>query len=520
MKMPRSIVLPILAGIAVGGVGVGAFFANANPAKDSGKRAPFVAKPVAFTGSEKALSLEEMDATFAALADYVSPSVVHIRYGSQTSSGGQGSGVILNQDGYIITNDHVVAGSNGKVTVILADGREIQSEKVIRGMDAAVDLAVVKINAKDLVPAEFANSDTVRPGQYALAFGAPFGIENTVTVGHISGLSRSSAIGDQNIGAVRSYSGLIQTDAPINPGNSGGALVNIRGQVIGINTAIAGGGGGMMGGQGGNVGIGFAIPGNAAKLLAETLIEKGKLTRAYIGFAPRDLKPYEMKEMKLTGGALIENIPSAGPAGKAGLKVGDVVTRIGSTEIRNEQDLRLSMFTLDSGEKVDVSYWRNGKVLRSNVVLGTLPRELTLNQGTFQRQGSQNQGLPEGRFEDFFERFRSEDGSKGQDGPQIETKKPDVAQSDSVLLGVQLQAQTNRSPGAVIVSVQPGSTADRIGLKAGDVITKLNGESVMTVADITAIMSKVKRGDQGSVVVERASRDGSQSMETMSFTFD
>lgn len=515
MKMPKSTFLPILAGLVVGGLGVGAYMSTANPGQPATPRAPFAAKPAAFTGSGTALTLEELDATFAALADYVGPSVVHIRYGTEDGMGGQGSGVILNQNGYIITNDHVVAGSGGKVTVILADGREIQSEKVIRGMDAAVDLAVVKINAKDLVPAEFANSDTVRPGQHALAFGAPFGIENTVTVGHISGLSRSSAIGDQNIRAVRSYSGLIQTDAPINPGNSGGALVNIRGQVIGINTAIAGGGGGMMG-QSGNVGIGFAIPSNTAKLLAETLIEKGKLTRAYIGFAPRDLKPYEAKEMKLSGGALIENVPAAGPAGKAGLKVGDIVTRIGSKEIRNEQDLRLSMFTFEPEEKVDVTYWRNGKTMKANVVLAKLPQDMVLQNPAPSRITLE----PDRNFNEFFDRFRNQEGDEGFEAPRAEPKSPGQTQGDRIVLGVRVGIQPNKAPGALVASVQPGSLAEQLGVKAGDVITKLNGETVMTPDDLTRILGKVKRGDKGSITTERSDGEGSQSMMSRTFTYE
>jgi S1-C subfamily serine protease len=250
---------------------------------------PLIARQTQFApqvnASNNAASLQAMDAQFADLVEQISPSVVHIRVGDAPKDSdvngmmqsptmqGQGSGVIFRNDGWIVTNDHVVMDAE-KVTVVLSNGKEYTGT-VKRLEDDRNDIAVVKIDAKDLVAAPFAKSK-VRPGQYAIAVGAPFGLENTVTIGHISALGRMNMAGGGN-GETRSYVNMIQTDAAINPGNSGGPLLNIDGEVIGINTSIYSASAGVMGGSPSNAGIGFTIPAEQAEFIANLLIKRGKV---------------------------------------------------------------------------------------------------------------------------------------------------------------------------------------------------------------------------------------------------
>src|SRR5579864_5351168 len=245
-----------------------------------------IARPIAGMSAEDMTTLRSLDNSFASLAQYIEPSVVHISSeGSHESDilgrrmgdvKGVGTGIVFRSDGWIITNDHVVAGFDN-VKVQLADGREFPGT-VRRAPDN--DIAVVKINASNLTPAQFGDSGRVRVGQFAMAVGSPFNLDETVTVGHISALNRENTIPDERapLGA-RVYTDLIQTDAPINMGNSGGPLINVDGQVVGVNSAI-------YSGTGGSVGIGFAIPSNQAREIAEMLIDKGSVTKAYLGLRP------------------------------------------------------------------------------------------------------------------------------------------------------------------------------------------------------------------------------------------
>ncbi|MBC8063263.1 MAG: trypsin-like peptidase domain-containing protein, partial [Chlorobia bacterium] len=280
-------------------------------------------RPVGQLRTESLEMVKALDESFANLAESVKPAVVHIRVqnsgarnmlGERQAIGGEGSGFIFRPDGYIITNDHVVGGFE-KVTVILFDGREFPG-KVLRAEDS--DIAIVKIDAKDLPSLPFADSNQVRAGEFAMAVGAPYGLESTVTVGHVSATQRSNQIPDPNSGRVRVYSDLIQTDTAINVGNSGGPLLNIEGQVVGINSAI-------FSPTGTSSGIGFAIASNQARLLAETLIEKGKIVRGYLGILPANLKQFRAKALGVEKGAFVEDLPSDGPAAIAGIKKGDVV---------------------------------------------------------------------------------------------------------------------------------------------------------------------------------------------------
>src|ERR1700747_85911 len=239
---------------------------------------------------------------------------------------GLGSGVVMTQDGYILTNNHVVDGANN-VTVTLADKREFKA-KVI-GTDPKSDIAVIKIDATNLSPITIADSSKVRVGDYALAVGDPFGVGQTVTMGIVSATGRSHL-------GIEDYEDLIQTDAPINPGNSGGALVNDRGELIGINTAI------ISHGSEGNQGIGFAIPANMAHNVMDQIVSNGKVSRARLGILPQDVTPTIARQfgVKDSQGALVGEVEAGSPAQKAGLKTGDIILEVNGHSVYDANQLR------------------------------------------------------------------------------------------------------------------------------------------------------------------------------------
>jgi putative serine protease PepD len=285
--------------------------------------------------------------TLSAVAEATQPSVVSIATGS-----GEGSGVVLSKDGYILTNNHVVESARSdSVTVTLSDGKKVKAKVV--GTDPKTDLGVVKAEATtDLVPAKFANSDQVKVGDTVLAIGSPLGLQGSVTSGIISAKDRTIRAGQSS----SSLSGLLQTDAPINPGNSGGALVNTNGEVIGINTAIATSGSGE-----GNIGVGFAIPSNKAKQVAEQLINGQKVSHPYLGVS---VEPAD------DGGARIASIAPNSPAAGAGLKEGDVINKFGDRVINDSDDLVSAVQSSTVGEKVTVEFHRNGEKQTATVTLG------------------------------------------------------------------------------------------------------------------------------------------------------
>ncbi|MCX7799643.1 MAG: trypsin-like peptidase domain-containing protein, partial [Fimbriimonadales bacterium] len=384
---------------------------------------PALAAPISGVEASGLDALRLMDQTFADLVSRLEPSVVHIRTeGRGNSQGpfdfggvaGVGSGVIYRPDGWIVTNDHVVNGFE-KVTVVLSDGREFPG-KVVRADDRTLDLALVKIDAKDLMAARFGDSRLVRPGQFAIAIGSPFGLENSVTIGHISALSRTSQVGDPRLGDLRYYSDLIQTDAPLNQGNSGGPLLNINGEVIGINSAI-------YSRTGANAGVGFAIPSNIVRLVADTLIQKGKIVRGYLGLVPENLKPYQLKERGLQGGALVAEIPADGPAAQAGLRQSDVILRIQDVPVSNQQDVRNAMLRYGPGSKVEIEVLRGDRKVTVNATLGKVPEERVASVAP----QSQRRSLPVPRlFERLPEEFFGPFGNPFDDGSPREQPGPDV----------------------------------------------------------------------------------------------
>jgi serine protease Do len=383
---------------------------------------------------------------------------------------GSGSGVIVRSDGWILTNDHVVGGAD-KVTVTLHDGRTF-SGTVRR--DYRSDLALVKIPASGLEPAEFADSDRVRVGQWAIAFGSPFELDETMTVGIISARQRQKEIIEDGQG--RFYPSLLQTDASINPGNSGGALVDITGRVVGINVAI-------NTTTGGSVGIGFAIPANTARNVMEQLISKGKVTRGFLGVKPSTLTPdrrstYGVRE----GGALVEQVTEGTPADKAGFQVEDVVVRYNGKPVMDEVTFRDMVASTPPGTKVDVVIRRDGHEVTLTPTIGTLPDELT----------------------------GASPAEPVQPTPRVEKTNAKLGVTVAPVtkdLLAQYKLPANAA-GVVVTAVEPGSAASEAGLQPGMVVQRANGHRVSSAADLASAVSSAKSGDQVRLVVQIATSTG------------
>jgi putative serine protease PepD len=286
--------------------------------------------------------------SLASIAAAVQPSVVSIK-----TEGGEGSGVIMSADGYILTNNHVVATARGNtVSIVMNDGTKLDA--TIVGTDPRSDLAVVKASGSaKLTPAKFADSSAVLVGDTVLAIGSPLGLEGSVTEGIISAKERTITISGTTM------TGLLQTDAAINPGNSGGALVNTKGEVVGINSAIA-----TNGGSEGNIGVGFAIPSAKAKTVAEQLQKGQKVNHVYLGVKVG-------QDQAGAAGAVISDVTAGGPAEKAGLKVGDVVTKFGDTAIETPDELVAAVQSRNIGDQVQISFTRNGASQTTTVTLGS-----------------------------------------------------------------------------------------------------------------------------------------------------
>ncbi len=291
------------------------------------------------------------------------PAVVHIEV-TVTGGTGVGSGSIIREDGYIITNNHVVEGARS-IQVSLADG-DVQSARVI-GTDPDTDLAVIKVDRSGLPVAELGSSASLAVGEVAIAIGSPEGFEQTVTTGIISALHRNLS-GSYDSSPLLD---VIQTDAAINPGNSGGPLANISGQVIGINTAI-------VSSSGGNEGIGFAIPIDTAKPVIQQLIDTGKVTHPWLGISGTTLSPEVATRFNLTmdSGALVRSVYSGGPADKAGIQQGDIIVQMDNTQITSMDDLMLFVRSHQVGDKVKIRLYRGSDVKEVEATLAAKPANL------------------------------------------------------------------------------------------------------------------------------------------------
>jgi Do/DeqQ family serine protease len=272
----------------------------------------------------------------------------------------QGSGVIVSADGYVLTNNHVVDGAT-EVKVAMSDKREMRARVV--GTDAKTDIALLKLDAGSLPFVKLGTSSNVEVGDLALAVGNPFGLGQTVTMGIIS------AIGRGNLG-IEQYEDFIQTDAAINPGNSGGALVDVKGELIGINTAI-------LSGSGGNQGVGFAVPIDMARNVMTQLKEKGSVTRAYLGLYLQDMTPELASGLgsRVTKGALVTEVVAGGPADKAGIRRDDIIVGANGKEVSDMRALQLMTAPQTPGTKFDLRVIRNGSEQQISVTLGTMPAE-------------------------------------------------------------------------------------------------------------------------------------------------
>ncbi len=386
--------------------------------------------------------------TLAPMLEKVTPSVVRVSTRGMASSGrqpnplldqffgrrphseqkqvrGLGSGVVINAaKGLIVTNHHVIDNSDD-IRVTLKDGREFDATLV--GYDNEVDIAVLKIEAKNLIDLPFADSSSLRVGDFVVAIGTPFGLTQTVTSGIVSALGRSNL-------NIEDYENFIQTDASINHGNSGGALVNLKGELVGINTAILGPGGG-------SIGIGFAIPINMVRSITEQLVEHGEVRRGKLGVGIQDLTPDLAKSFMLESsqrGAAVSQVEEGSPAYKAGILRMDVIVAVNGKAIRNASDLRNEIGLLRAGSKVTLELFRDGK-----------KQSITLKISKPEQ-----------------ERFKGNILSNKLDGATF---------------------GNNDGTGVLVTSIEAGSAAATSGLVTGDVIVSINRHEITSVAELSQI---------------------------------
>ena len=378
------------------------------------------------------------------------------KQGKQTLQG-LGSGVIVSSDGYILTANHVVSGADEIMIGFGNDLRKFKARKV--GTDAGTDVALLKIDENNLPAITFADSDKARAGDIVLAIGNPFGLRQTVTMGIIS------AVGRGGIGIV-DYENFIQTDAAINMGNSGGALVDVDGHLLGINTAI-------FSRSGGNQGIGFAIPANLAREVMQSLRDKGRVVRGYIGTSVQSLTPEIADAMKLKGqstGALVGEVEPNAPAAKAGIKPGDVIVAVNGKKVTDARELRLIIGSMAPGTKVQIDIMRDGQTNTFNVQLAEMPASAA--------------------------------------GERTDTSSQDTTQPEktSVFGGVTVANLTGTIrttlnlpkdvQGAVIADIDADSAAAKAGLREGDVIQEVNKQPVKSAKDLAAISRRLKPNDK------------------------
>jgi serine protease Do len=356
---------------------------------------------------------------------------------------GLGSGVIVSPNGYILTNNHVVAGAT-EILVTTSDKHEYKARVV--GTDPRTDIAVLKMDATNLPAITIADSSKIQVGDLVLAIGDPFGVGETVTSGIVS------ATGRTNLG-IEDYEDFIQTDAPINPGNSGGALVNDRGELIGINTAI------LSHGSGGNEGVGFAVPANLARNVMDQIVKNGKVTRAYMGVYIQEVSPELAKAFGEAEprGALVGDVTSGSPAAKSGLQKGDIIVGLNGMPITDSNQLRMAISMMAPGTTANLKVWRNGGEHEMSVKLGELPAD--------KEQASVQTANPQGALE----------------GVTVGNV------SDQAVQEFNLPANTK---GVVVTGIDPSSPVADSGLRQGDVIQEVNHQPVRNVNDFDQAVSK------------------------------
>ena len=373
-----------------------------------------------------------------------------------------GSGVIVDPNGYIITNNHVVSKAD-EIKVLLSDKRELKAKVV--GTDPKTDVAVIKVEAQGLPMVPWADSDKLQVGEYVLAIGNPFGLNQTVTMGIVS------AVGRANVG-IAEYEDFIQTDAAINPGNSGGALVNARGELIGINTAIFSQSGGYMG-------IGFAVPSNMVRLVMGQLIKGGKVIRGYLGVSIQELNQELAKQFGVTEtrGVLITDVLGDSPARRGKLERGDVIVEYDGHAVLNPTQFRNLVAQTTVGKKVQIKLLRNGKDREQEVTVAEQP--LTLAK------------------------------AGGEPGEE-------ELNADGVFVGVEVRDLSSETPrrfsvprdknGVLVVRVAPSSPAEEAGLRAGDVIAEINRKPIASLRDYSKIARNLAAKESALVLILRNNR--------------
>jgi serine protease Do len=477
----------IAGGAALVAVGAAAAVAVTNVQLSWGPRAQ-AAPPVVIAETKPALpppsaaqvaDARTLSRTFAQVASQLSPSVVRI---SITKSGksmrgrrgmggnpfqgtpferffgdeddgqfegpkqrGTGSGVVIDKKGYILTNNHVVEDAD-EVKVGFADGKTV-SGKVV-GTDPKSDLAVVKVDNVDVQVAKLGDSDKVAVGEWVIAIGNPFGLDHTVTVGVLSAKNRSGF--DRG-----HYEDFLQTDASINPGNSGGPLVDLDGEVIGINTMIAGIG----------TGIGFAVPSSMAKPIAEQLIKTGRVRRPFLGVVMQDMNPELSKKLGRGApekGALVGQVQPGSPADKAGIKPGDILVDIDKTPVSGSKSVQRTVLGKSIGQKVNIGVWRDGKTMNIATSLAELPGEEKL---AMQKGGANS--------------------PKTKLGLGLQSLTPDLTERLGVPKG---------QKGAVVTSVREGSPAQEAGVQEGDIILEVDRKPIANADDAARLLQSEQAG--------------------------
>ncbi len=372
-----------------------------------------------------------------------------------------GSGVIVSADGFIITNNHVIAKAD-EIKVVLNDKREFTG-KVI-GTDPKSDIAVIKIDGKNLPTIPWGDSDKLEVGEYVLAIGNPFGLNQTVTQGIVS------AVGRANVG-IADYEDFIQTDAAINPGNSGGALVNVRGQLVGINTAIFSRSGGYMG-------IGFAVPSNMTRAVMDSLRKDGKVVRGWLGVSIQEVtlelaKQFGLKESK---GALVSEVIAGSPAATAGIQSGDIIMSFNGREVANPSLLRNMVAQTVVGKTVKVELLRDKKLMALDVHISEQPKDIAQPEGESAQTPADNSVLS---------------------GMEVRNLTPDIARQLGLPPG---------TAGVVIAGLEPGSAAEAAGLQPGDIIMEINRKPVRNLGDFKSAVSKLSKKDSTLFLINRNGR--------------
>ena len=373
-----------------------------------------------------------------------------------------GSGVIVSPDGYIITNNHVVEKAD-EIKVTLVDKRAFKGHIV--GADPKADIAIIRIDANNLPVLRWGDSERLQVGEFVLAIGSPYGLSNTVTMGIIS------AVGRANVG-IADYEDFIQTDAAINPGNSGGPLVNVKGELIGINTAI-------FSRTGGYQGIGFAVPSNMVRLVMDQLIQKGKVTRGWIGVTIQELTPELAQEfgLKRTKGALVSDVAKESPAARAGVMRGDIVLEFNGKEVNDVSALRNMVAQSKTGTEITMKILRAGKEFIVKVGILELPREVA---------------------EIAPDRLPNDPEARVLTGLTVMDLSKEIVKQ----LGF-----SKDEKGVIVVRVEPGSPADEAEVKKGDIIKEMNKKVLSNLEDFNKTATNIKKNESVLLFVNRSGKN-------------